>query len=226
MEGKTHFSLGVATGVGMAIANPAINSAGELALTVVAASLGAILPDIDSDGSIINNFMFPSFDQKFRSFALVSIGVVMVLLYFLQDLPLWVLFAGVFAARVAYARHRTVTHSILALLYVTWTAYLIAPPYALAVGFGYLSHLVADTFTAAGVPYLWPIRYDFGFKGVGIKIESGGPTDHLVGKVAIVAASVGLVYLVGFEVYSSVSTFSHVPNPLTHLVNQFTSAVK
>lgn len=54
--------------------------------------------------------------------------------------------------------HRKVTHSLLALItlgYITNTAF---PDISLPVIIGYGSHLVLDTLTPAGIPWLWPIK--------------------------------------------------------------------
>jgi inner membrane protein len=197
MEGRTHFAIGLACGVGLACTSGNTDDVGAMALTIVSAGIASILPDIDEDGSLINNFLFPSLSRKFRSFALAAIGVVAVLLYFLKDLPLWALLLGIFAAGVAYVPHRTVTHSLLALSYVTATVYLMAPGLAKAAAVGYLSHLLADSLTSSGVPYLWPYSKKFGFGKLGIRIKSGGKEDRLIGTLAVLLAGLGFFYLVG-----------------------------
>ncbi|SEM98168.1 metal-dependent hydrolase [Lihuaxuella thermophila] len=197
MEGRTHFAIGIASGVGLACAAGETDDVMKLGATIVAAGLASILPDIDEDGSLINNFIFPSLKRAFRSFALAAIGVVMVLMYFLKDLPEWVLYTGIFAAGVAYVPHRSVTHSLLACAYVTWIIYQADPEYTYAVAFGYLSHLLADAFTSAGVPFLWPYSKKFGLKGLGIKVKSGGVADRWIANIAIILACLGFVYLIG-----------------------------
>lgn len=197
MEGKTHIAIGIATGVGVACAMGDTGDVLQLSLTVVTAAIASILPDIDEDGSLINNFIFPSLNRKYRSFALAFIGVVMVLLYFIKALPEWVLLTGIFAAGVAYVPHRSVSHSLVSCAYVTGTVFLAAPAYTIPVMAGYLSHLLADTFTSAGVPYLWPYTKKFSLKKVGIKVKTGGKGDRWIGKVAILIAALGFVYLVG-----------------------------
>lgn len=142
LTGKTHFAIGVASGVGLAVASGNTDDVGELALTIVLAGIASLLPDIDEDGSLINNFLFPSLSRTYRSFALAALGLVMILLFFIKSLPLWVLLMGVFAAGVAYAPHRSVTHSILTCAYVTWMFYTIQPWMSVPVLVGYLSHLL------------------------------------------------------------------------------------
>ncbi|MFC7442878.1 metal-dependent hydrolase [Laceyella putida] len=206
MEGKTHVAIGMATGVALACGAGDTGDVAALSLTVVTAAVGSLLPDIDEDGSLINNFIFPSLKRNYRSFALAAIGAVMVLFYFLKGLPAWVLWLGIYAAGVAYIPHRTATHSLLACAYVGWVTYTIAPAYTWAVVLGYLSHLIADTMTSAGVPYLWPYKKKFNLKGFGIKVKTGGAGDQLIGTVAIIVAALGFVYLVGQILYDEAVT--------------------
>lgn len=204
LTGKTHFAIGVASGVGLAVASGNTDDVGELALTIVLAGIASLLPDIDEDGSLINNFLFPSLSRTYRSFALAALGVVMILLFFIKSLPLWVLLMGVFAAGVAYAPHRSVTHSILTCAYVTWMFYTIQPWMSVPVLVGYLSHLFADTLTSAGVPYLWPYKKKFSMKAFGIKVKTGGSEEKLIGRLSILLAALGFVYLIGLILYNEV----------------------
>ncbi len=204
LTGKTHFAIGVASGVGLAVASGNTDDVGELALTIVLAGIASLLPDIDEDGSLINNFLFPSLSRTYRSFALAALGLVMILLFFIKSLPLWVLLMGVFAAGVAYAPHRSVTHSILTCAYVTWMFYTIQPCMSVPVLVGYLSHLFADTLTSAGVPYLWPYKKKFSMKAFGIKVKTGGSEEKLIGRLSILLAALGFVYLIGLILYNEV----------------------
>jgi inner membrane protein len=205
VQGKTHVAIGIATGVGLACSSGSDDVA-ELSLTIVLSGFASLLPDIDEDGSLINNFIFPSLKRTYRSFALAALGVIMAALYFVKGLPLWVLLIGIYAAGVAYVPHRTVTHSVLSVFYVGWVTYLISPPYVFAVVMGYLSHLFADTLTTAGVPYLWPYHKKFNLKKLGIHIKSGGKEDHLIGTLSLVLAAIGFVYLVGHIFYQQAAS--------------------
>ena len=204
LTGKTHFAIGMASGVGLAVASGNTDDVGELALTIVMAGIASLIPDIDEDGSLINNFLFPSLRRTYRSFALAALGVVMILLFVIKSLPLWVLLLGIFAAGVAYAPHRTVTHSLLACAYVTWMFHLIEPKLTTPVLIGYLSHLFADTLTSAGIPYLWPYKKKFSMKAFGIKVKTGGKEEKLIGRLSVLLAALGFVYLIGLILYNEV----------------------
>lgn len=67
--------------------------------------------------------------------------------------------------------HRTITHSLLVLVFTALFIYLIHPGTAVVWGLTYLSHLLLDSFTIAGVPFLYPfIKKRYGLK----KIKTGG----------------------------------------------------
>lgn len=55
--------------------------------------------------------------------------------------------------------HRTWTHSILALFLSTLL--LIYISLGILLGVSYTTHLIADSFTKMGVPYLYPFRYKY-----------------------------------------------------------------
>jgi inner membrane protein len=195
MQGKTHLRVGLATGVAVGFVTS--NDFLTLTATVAIAAVASMLPDIDEDGSKINKWLFSSLDRKWRSLALASVGVAICLFALWADLPLWVLLTGIYCAGVAYVPHRSVTHSLVGMAYVLWVAYLAIPEYFWAVAAGYFSHLLADSFTVAGIPLLWPYTKKIGMKQFGLKIRSGRETDQMLGRVTLVMACLGYVYLMG-----------------------------
>ncbi len=195
MQGKTHLRIGLAAGVGVGFATS--TDFLQLTATVAIAAAASLLPDIDEDGSKINKWLFSSLDRKWRSFALASLGVLLCIFWYFAKLPFWVLLTGIFAAGVAYVPHRSVTHSLLGMSYVLGVIYLANPVYLYAVAAGYFSHLVADAFTVAGVPFLWPYPKKVGFKTIGLEIRTGRETDKYLGRVTLILACVGYAYLLG-----------------------------
>lgn len=78
--------------------------------------------------------------------------------------------------------HRGVTHSLLAFFGMMYLLTSIAPQqeYGLlitVVAIGYLSHLVGDVITPAGLPLLYPIKYRFTTPWT---IEAGGVGECIV----------------------------------------------
>ena len=86
--------------------------------------------------------------------------------------------------------HRGITHSLLAVFGVSalwwWLANPTAPqlatvPLVEPLLVGYLSHLIADGLTPAGVPLLWPNRRRFTVP----LVATGGMVEWLAGMVAV-----------------------------------------
>lgn len=161
MTGKTHqlIALASVTAAGVTFPPPVLGIAGSI-LALAATMLGALTPDIDHPAS-----------------------------------NLWKLFpAGSVVGRIArvfLGGHRNVTHSLLAAYVIirfshsivgvvrpeflpiaetAWRAYVI----------GFLSHLISDTFTDRGVPWLWPIRWNIALPpGPQIfRITTGSAVEH------------------------------------------------
>ncbi|MBD1372804.1 metal-dependent hydrolase [Hazenella sp. IB182357] len=212
MEGRTHFAVGIVAGVGVASMSGQTDDLMGVTMTIVCGGLFSILPDIDEDGSMINNFIFPSLKRSLRSLALAVIGVIMITLYFLKGLSDWTLLTGIFATAVAYAPHRSVTHSLFALGYVSMTMYLANPSYTLVASLAYGSHLFTDALTRAGIPLFWPIKKRIGIKSLGIKMKSGGKLDDAVAMLSFVLAVIGFTYLFGQIIYNEALASGWLPD--------------
>ncbi|RAL24261.1 metal-dependent hydrolase [Thermoflavimicrobium daqui] len=193
MRGFTHFAVGLAVGVGFTLENQPASLIHSL-ITIGSAGLAAVLPDIDIEKSTINNLLFQKLKSHQRRFALGSIGALFMLGYFVYpQLPSWLCFLGIFFIGAAIAKHRTLTHSLLGLLYVAFVVHLALPTYFWPILFGYASHLLLDACTISGVPLLWPYHYNFSLKQLGISIRTGTTFDHMLGVIAIL--------IVGYELF-------------------------
>ena len=86
--------------------------------------------------------------------------------------------------------HRGVIHSI----WIPLALYIFIVPFsmwvALALSLGYLSHLVADSFTLDGVPFFWPFT-----KRVSGFIRTGSMLENII-FLGILAADVYLLFFV------------------------------
>ncbi len=80
-------------------------------------------------------------------------------------------------------KHRTITHSILFLTISTAAISIFNSPVALVWFINYSLHLLADSFTKMGTPFLypWDKRY-YGLK----KIKTRGGEDYFIQLMAIV----------------------------------------
>lgn len=175
MTGRTHFAVGAAAGAVMAAVtdHPGWSDEAVIGTAVIA----AMLPDLDAEESLIHQFLLRNVDIKMRRFIIGALGVGLILLTHYSN---GFLLAGLFLLLAAVLPHRTITHSLLALGMITWVTYLLAPELASAAAVGYLSHLVADSMTPHGVPWLWPSKRRFRIA----RIPTGSGMDHAIGLTA------------------------------------------
>ena len=85
--------------------------------------------------------------------------------------------------------HRTVTHSLLFCLLlglILWPLEHFQPASYWAFLWGYLSHLLLDTFNVNGVPLLWPARVQFWFfPARSMRIKYGSPAESVVALICL-----------------------------------------
>lgn len=159
-------SVGTAIGIStMAAATPMFPALYIIQSTLIGAGAG-LMPDLDHPNSKLSHDIAPiPILSRRLNFILMSVGVLflaysfnMPLISSLVPLALWLLVA-------ALSPHRGVTHSLLGLVSATYALYgWLGTPMSLAFGCAYLSHLIADSFTDGGVPFLWPWLKDFSIK--------------------------------------------------------------
>lgn len=86
---------------------------------------------------------------------------------------------------------KLLSHVLIVNMHIVWWSFLI----------GYASHLVMDTITKEGVPWLFPLPFHFGFPPVTfLRIKTGG----LIEKAIIFP---GLILVNGFLMYTHYTTF-------------------
>ena len=139
MKGASHLLIGLgAAAVVQRIYAPFGDSWQALALAGAAAVVGALLPDVDSDESVIRQATGTA-----RSGGCVGK---------LASLGISAITGG----------HRVGTHTAVAWLVISAIAWAVGrvanlPYIAIAFSVGYLSHLLADALTVEGVPLFWPL---------------------------------------------------------------------
>lgn len=116
----------------------------------------------------------------------ISVGIV-TSLRIINHIPPYALF-GVIGATlpdidlILGIKHRTFTHSLLALFLSTMVVMVIDFNIGIVFSISYLSHLILDSFTKMGVPWFYP----FSKKYYGLKIiKTGGAEDLLLCILAI-----------------------------------------
>jgi inner membrane protein len=124
MTGKTHLIIGASAGAAMALATSSAPAPGLL--MILAAAIGALLPDIDSPNSMVSRRIRPA-----------------------RLLFMWF-------------SHRTITHSVFAMLALITAAYVLVLNdarlwiVAYPIVAGYASHIGADMATVDGIPLFYP----------------------------------------------------------------------
>lgn len=195
MTGTTHGAIGLATGIGV-IYLVGANSWIDVVATVAISFFASLLPDIDAEESKIQSMFLPKMARKVRSTIYVGIAILLLFLFVLvPSTPFWVLLIGIFFGLVPFVPHRTVTHSLLMVIYLGWIVHQISPELMWPFVAGYLSHLVADVLTVSGIPFFWPLPTKISISKIGIRIKTGSVTDQWVGNAAFVLFFLGLFYL-------------------------------
>ena len=175
MTGTTHFMVGAVAGAAVVAAMEPTGWPKEVVIGV--AAIAATFPDLDTERSFIQGLLMRKVAPQMRRVILGGAGLSMMLL---AHYSYGFLLAGLFLLLAAVLPHRTFTHSLLGLGLITWTIYLFDPELASAVFAGYVSHLITDSMTPHGVPWLWPNQRCFRFA----QIRTGSGMDHFLGLTA------------------------------------------
>ena len=162
MMSKTHLAVGIATS--LAVIRP--QTIQGCAITVIGGAVGGVLADNDI---LDNDYQADALIGQLLAFGITAI--VIVLDYFFQlgicssiyTHPLLPIIGGI-GFVILYiigflSEHRTFTHSFLALILYTLTAWLIYKPIALAVSVAYLSHILLGVLNKRKVPVLYPLEF-------------------------------------------------------------------
>jgi inner membrane protein len=173
VNGGTHAALGFASGVAALSMQETEIYEG---FVLLAATFASLMPDLDEENSMIYGYTMEKVSPKMRRFLVGGLGAVCMLIAAFTFSGAFFM-AGIFCLAIPFVSHRRFTHSLLALTIVTYLADSIHPDFTIPVLLGYLSHLLADSLTVSGVPWLWPITKSFRFA----KLKTGGVPDYLIG---------------------------------------------
>jgi inner membrane protein len=142
MTSVTHQLVALTAGSLVLVTHPQTSGPALATIVVIAVMVGALTPDLDQPAANLGN----------RLLGARVVGKI---------------------ANQFSGGHRHFTHSILGLLAIGYGLHWIinhwlAPGMANSAQFvwwafmiGYVSHIVADTFTDRGVPWLWPLPWHF-----------------------------------------------------------------
>jgi inner membrane protein len=198
VTGKTHLAVGIATGTFVAGVTGVSDKLIPTVTTIAVAGFASLLPDIDEDGSMLNEWLFRFVPKSFqlRSILLALLGAVVLFLSYCYHGPVWAWACGIWAMVVAFVPHRTITHSVVGTAFLAWVMKQAWPEYALAAVAGYGSHLLTDAMTPKGIPLFWPWKLKVGFKALGIRVKTGGGLDKVLGIIALWCACLLMVWFV------------------------------
>lgn len=187
MTGRTH-DLAAFTALSyIALTQPIQHlSLGTTIVAFTANMIGGLTPDIDQPtaklwheipaGSVFGKILSPLFGGH----RFISHSIVGAILF--GFLSYWAL--------------QLASHTLLVNMTIVWWSFMI----------GYLSHLVMDTITHEGVPWLFPIPWKIGFPPIRIlRVKTGG----IVEKAIIFPGLILLTIYIYFIHYSKVLLFLH-----------------
>jgi len=182
MTGRTHDLAGLTTLTAYITYQPLMTmSLATFIVSFGANMFGSVAPDLDQATA--------SFWRKFPAGSLIG-SIVQPLL----------------------GSHRLISHSIIGIFTANWLMTLLlgythkflivdAKIVLFSFMFGYISHLIMDTFTKEGVPWLFPIPIRFGFPPIKIFRVT---TDSMFERGVIYP---GLMILNGYLIYHNYSKF-------------------
>jgi inner membrane protein len=160
MTGKTHLGIGVMASVILSEYAPIEVTLASLAVC----AFSSILPDIDHPKSIINKYILPVKSKAVKATIYITLGVFLYIVnYFYFNLD-YLSAIGIFFVLIGVSSHRNgVTHSLTGLLSFSGVFGYTSVTYGFREGIlpfiiGYGAHLLADMFTARGIPLFFPFK--------------------------------------------------------------------
>ena len=163
------------------------------------AILGALLPDIAIDGSLVSGWVYKVLQGLLGAF-LVAFILVDVFVSRLQGLDLKnpkiigavILILGVIAGK--FSKHRTFTHSILGLFWFWTAAACLFNTDCSWFLVGYISHIFIDLFNYYPVMLGYPLIKD---EGIALKcVKSGNEWDRIIGIMGYTLCCVNIIIFI------------------------------
>ncbi|NEZ47228.1 metal-dependent hydrolase [Clostridium niameyense] len=163
MTGKTHVAIATASMMPFIPKNKP-----EMFMLIPFVLLGVLLPDIDADYSLIRSkrylytFIILGLVVVFNAESnvpIIGISVMLILIFILKK-----------------TEHRTVMHSLLGLMIFTVCMICISKKATIYFVLGYVTHLLADSFTISGIPLFYPRLQSVGRR----KIKTGSSQEMII----------------------------------------------
>ncbi|MCL2016707.1 MAG: metal-dependent hydrolase [Defluviitaleaceae bacterium] len=208
MTGKSHSTIGIATGLAFTIYG-VTNSAPEYALAMFTAPLFAMLPDIDHNNSKIGRIR-----KKTTKFVAVAcfLALLAAASYYGWYLANYILFAVLTLSAILpvvliflinktktgkrlinfTVKHRGIMHTFIMPAGLLFLASFVSQPLLLILLYGsvagYVSHIIADCLTKHGCPILFPLTT----KNIRFARVVTGSANEAVATVALVALIIAI----------------------------------
>lgn len=201
MLGKTHATIGAVAG--LAIMQP--HDLTTLVIGGAVAMAGALYPDLDAEHSMAQQGIKKIINLVVVTVA-VGLGIGWLNTYHQIDIQMQLpsianvgslnivggillLAFGIFGV---FQKHRTIMHSLLAMIIATFFAWMFAGWYGIYFGIGYASHLILDILNFQSIQLLYPLEKRFSLK----LCKSNGTVNtalFVLGIVAVVELSAYLL---------------------------------
>ena len=210
MLGETHFLLGMASA--LIITHPP--TIPGIIATMTGGAIGGWIVDIDiknreknDDEKPVN--VYDIVRTIARILALITIDFFVgegMCHYIISNwnVRVWGAFLGFLVLLLIgfNTKHRTFTHSFLALILYSGLAYLFCRPAAVPFLIGYASHIVSDLFNKKGVQILFPLKWKPRFN----LLKSADPkVNRIVSWISLVIE----VILIGFLLSKGIMAIDH-----------------
>ena len=187
MTGRTHDLAAFAALSYIALTQPIQHlGLGTVIIAFTANMIGGLTPDIDQPtaklwheipaGSLFGKILSPLLGGH----RFISHSIIGIVLF--GALGYWIL--------------QLASHTLLVNMTIVWWSFMI----------GYISHLILDTITHEGVPWLFPIPWKIGFPPIKIlRVKTGGLLEKAIIFPGIVMITIYIYYIN----YAKVLTFFH-----------------
>lgn len=176
MTGRTHDLVAFTSLTYLVATQPLVKmSVPTLIIALVSAFIGALAPDLDQPTADlwrrvpIGSFWGKLLSPLFGGHRYISHSILGIFLF-------------AFGTRYLFTAASKI---ILVDMNIVWFAFMI----------GFISHLIADSFTRDGVPWLFPIAVKFGFPPIKfLRFRTGGTIEKAIIFPVLLAANIYLVY--------------------------------
>lgn len=196
---KTHIAAGI--GTALVVTHP--ETVSGIIAAVTGGALGGWIVDVDCKNADIDHEKF--YDTLAEGLFIASLFVLDYLIeggichYILtHGLEVWIsLFVFLFLTLLGYqTKHRTYTHSFLALGLFSSAVYFICRPMAIPFAIGYASHLLLDIFNKRGMQLFFPFKWKISLN----KVYSDKRANEILMSVSFILDIIVVAVLLFFAV--------------------------